>query len=531
MTGSNTMLRCAGASDVGHVRRNNEDAWYMDAERGIFLVVDGIGGEAAGEKAAEIAVDRIRARLERQTGTVEQRVREAIAMANNEILRASGGNPQWRGMACVLTLAVVDDGLATVGHVGDSRLYEIRHGAIRKITHDHSPIGAREDSGELSEMEAMFHPRRNEVFRDVGSEEHSPDDADFIDIVRVPIEDDAALLLCTDGLSDQVTAEYIRLLVERNAGDPSTAARQLIEAANIAAGKDNVTVVLVEGPKFLGSAEPAPRTGFHIGGAVALAAGALLVALLVAGILHTWQQSTLQSSKLAAAATAGPRVLLVDAPSDTPGSPAVSVSQVLAEAHPGDIVQFAAGREYRQPVRLKSGITFRGSQTGEAANGSCAILRLASGTAGPAVLADNVRDVRLQGLRILADPKSPIPQGILLIDSNVEIDDVQIEGATIGIELRGSSKLVMRASTIRDSLAEGLLASGPSSLWLSHNSFLHNHGSNLAARDGAQAWLTRNVFDKSTLKLPPELNMDDVRVQNFLLDAKPAAARLGATKP
>ena len=92
-----------GGSDPGRVRRNNEDAFHLDADRGIFLVVDGIGGQAAGEKAAEIAVERVRARLERQTGTAEQRIREAIAMANNEILRAARGNPEWKGMACVLT--------------------------------------------------------------------------------------------------------------------------------------------------------------------------------------------------------------------------------------------------------------------------------------------------------------------------------------------------------------------------------------------------------------------------------------------
>ena len=137
---------CAGASDPGRVRSNNEDAFHMDAERGIFLVVDGIGGQAAGEKAAEIAVGRVRARLERQTGTAEQRIREAIAMANNEILRAARANPEWEGMACVLTVAVLENGSAVVGHVGDSRLYQIRRGEIRKITHDHSPVGEREDN-------------------------------------------------------------------------------------------------------------------------------------------------------------------------------------------------------------------------------------------------------------------------------------------------------------------------------------------------------------------------------------------------
>src|SRR5579885_3574388 len=116
-----TQLRFSGASDPGRVRRNNEDAWHIDGERGIFLVVDGIGGQAAGEKAAQIAVERIRARLERQTGTAEERIREAITMANNEIFRAARLNPDWEGMACVLTVALVDGDSVVIGHVGDSR--------------------------------------------------------------------------------------------------------------------------------------------------------------------------------------------------------------------------------------------------------------------------------------------------------------------------------------------------------------------------------------------------------------------------
>src|SRR5882724_7103693 len=117
-------VNCAGDSNPGRVRRNNEDAWYMDPERGIFLVVDGIGGQAAGEKAAALAVGRVKARLERQTGTTEQRIREAITMANNEILQAAQGNPEWQGMACVLTVAVLENGSAVVGHVGDSRFVQ-----------------------------------------------------------------------------------------------------------------------------------------------------------------------------------------------------------------------------------------------------------------------------------------------------------------------------------------------------------------------------------------------------------------------
>src|SRR6185437_10218364 len=144
-----TRLRSAGRSDMGRVRKNNEDAFHIDPERGIFLVVDGIGGNNAGEKAAEIAVDIIRKRLERQTGATDQRVREAIALANNEIFRAAQSNPDWHGMACVLTVAVLENGDAVIGHVGDSRLYKVRLGGIRKVTPDHSPVGEREDNYEL----------------------------------------------------------------------------------------------------------------------------------------------------------------------------------------------------------------------------------------------------------------------------------------------------------------------------------------------------------------------------------------------
>src|SRR5580700_11998248 len=203
-------IRSAGESHVGMVRQNNEDRVYLDPDRGIFLVIDGIGGQAAGEKAADIAINLVRARLERQTGTTEERIREAITVANNEILREAAANPEWQGMACVLTVAVVDNGTATIGHVGDSRLYKIRRGEIRKCTHDHSPIGEREDNREISEAEAMRHPRRNEVYRDVGSEEHTPNDEDFIEVQRVPFEPDTALLLCSDGLSDQVESRVIQ---------------------------------------------------------------------------------------------------------------------------------------------------------------------------------------------------------------------------------------------------------------------------------------------------------------------------------
>ena len=121
---SGSKLRCGGDTHPGLVRSNNEDRIYCDPDRGIFLVIDGVGGQAAGEKAAEIALNVICNRLGRKTGTASERVREAIALANNEILRLAAGNPDWDGMACVLTVLVVEDGSAVAGHVGDTRLYE-----------------------------------------------------------------------------------------------------------------------------------------------------------------------------------------------------------------------------------------------------------------------------------------------------------------------------------------------------------------------------------------------------------------------
>ena len=219
-TKSETTWNAWGDTHPGKQRGNNEDRIHCDPKRGIFIVADGMGGEAAGEIAAENAVDFIQKRLRQETGTVARRIREAITAANNEIHRLAERKPEWHGMACVLTLAVIEDGIMHLGHVGDTRLYKVRGREIRKVTPDHSPVGRREDSGELTELEAMRHPRRNEVYRDIGSQPHKPEDDDFVEYLQVPFEADAAALLCSDGLSDMLTSSEILAAVERNAGNP-----------------------------------------------------------------------------------------------------------------------------------------------------------------------------------------------------------------------------------------------------------------------------------------------------------------------
>ncbi|HSU82823.1 MAG TPA: protein phosphatase 2C domain-containing protein, partial [Thermoanaerobaculia bacterium] len=241
-------------SDPGLARENNEDRVLCDPERGIYAVIDGVGGESGGEIAAQTATEILQARLSRRTTDASRLIREAIALANKQIWEKAQANPALAGMACVLTVAVVDDGQVTVGHVGDSRLYLLKSGQIKKITKDHSPVGSREDTGEISEAEAMAHPRRNEIFRDVGSAPHEPDEEGFIDVTQIRFEPDAALLICSDGLSDLVTSQAILSLVESNAANPKAAVQALIDAANQAGGKDNVSVVLVEGERFAAAA-------------------------------------------------------------------------------------------------------------------------------------------------------------------------------------------------------------------------------------------------------------------------------------
>ena len=197
-----TLWRAGSVSDPGLERSINEDRVLVDDTRGFFLVVDGLGGHAAGETAAETAIDIIGKELRTARIIDEAAIRKAITAANNEIFRLSDANASWRGMACVLTLAVAVGDQFLIGHVGDSRLYLFWNGKLQKVTLDHSPVGELEDSVKLSEDQAMHHPRRNEVFRDVGSFPHQPNDPRFIETKQIAFPPDAALLLCSDGLSD-----------------------------------------------------------------------------------------------------------------------------------------------------------------------------------------------------------------------------------------------------------------------------------------------------------------------------------------
>lgn len=455
------MLLSAEASDQGVVRGNNEDRVYSDDARGIYLVVDGMGGHAAGEKAAEIAVERVRDRLERLAGGPEQRVREAIALANNAIFEAAQTRPEWHGMACVLTVAVIEDSLATVGHVGDSRLYKLKPGAIEKITLDHSPVGEREDAGELTEAEAMAHPRRNEVFRDVGSRERTPDEPGFIDVVTVPVEPDSALLLCSDGLTDVVASERVREIVEENASDRFTAVQRLVDAANLG-GKDNVSVVLVEGERFAQSfARPAIVSAGEITEPLAARSerprrSAIRTVLIAAAALTVGALGGMFFEGMRDAGAA-PRVLFVAAPA--------RIAEAIDRAKAGDTVQIAPGL-YSESIVLKDGVNLAAQTARES--------RI-EGT----VSANHVH-ASVQGLAIFGQPV-----GIDLVDSSVSIEDCEITGSTeAGVRYQGSSTGRLASSDIRDNAGPGVMIGSDSAPVLEHDAIVGNGRAAGALRPG-----------------------------------------------
>ena len=179
--------RAGVASDPGLQRSDNEDRVFVDEAAGVFLVVDGVGGQAAGEKAAQSAAEAIARGMTEGDGSPEERVRLAITAANNEIFHLAQENDQWRGMACVLTLAFAHDEHITVGHVGDSRLYLVWDGKLRKLTPDHSPVGEQDDRAGLRRKAAL--PRhvscpRDDEIRHPGIE---PQRRQHFDLAPLPV--------------------------------------------------------------------------------------------------------------------------------------------------------------------------------------------------------------------------------------------------------------------------------------------------------------------------------------------------------
>lgn len=554
------MLAAAGRTDPGTEREVNEDRFHVDVARGIFAVIDGVGGQAAGGRAADVAVSLVRERLERETGPVADRIREAIAVANNEIHRLASTRAEWEGMACVLTIAVVNDGTATIGHVGDTRLYQIGVASIEKITRDHSPVGEREDAGELTELQAMRHPRRNEVYRDVGSERHAPGDADFIDVDEIAFGPDTALLLCTDGLSDLVDSSSIARIVAERAGDPDAVVSALIEAANAAGGKDNVTVVYVEGERFAQGWRPFARRPVATGDPLrdrinAAREGARVQDAGPAPARTRRPFVTFAVVALLALVTAGalwragyrlpwPALPWLETPPQSEAPPAVadvqivqpggSIADAIRNAEPDSEILVEPG-EYREPLMLKDRVRL----VSRVPRG--VVLRLPAavpdGATLPAILATGLSRAELVGFRIVGDAATPLGVGVRVETSAVSLVDVEVTGATrAAIEFSGPGSAVLLGSDIHDNPGVALWLHDGAAPRIAHNVFARNGTSersvgplNLTGNAGVR--FTGNVFHG--LSLAAFAGLDNptrlaIQNENWFVPVSPRRTTRGA---
>ena len=248
-----SLLQRAGQTDIGRNRQDNQDTFIdsplWSANRALLVVIDGVGGYAGGAQAASLAREAIRQYMATQNGHTLTMLCEAVVHANNQIVRQREQNPALNRMCCVLTAAIADVQTGTVQyvHVGDTRLYRFRQQQLEKLTHDHSLVGVREDANQLTELEAMQHPRRNEILRDVGSALHRVDDAGFLESGETDFAPGDTLLLCSDGLTDMLTRQQlVDVLSQATSVEEQVA--QLIHLANEAGGQDNITVVLARYP-------------------------------------------------------------------------------------------------------------------------------------------------------------------------------------------------------------------------------------------------------------------------------------------
>ena len=247
-----TRLRSGSATDVGRVRTSNQDVALEDPD--LFAVADGMGGHVGGEVAARVAVDSLRAAFQRQP-TVEG-LRRAVAEANRAVWSHGQTESELRGMGTTLTATALVEETAgrqviALANVGDSRAYVFSKGQVIQVTADHSLAEEKVRQGQLTEAEAAVHPHRHILTRALGVSS----DVD-VDLWELHLRDGDRILLCSDGLTNEIGDERIGQVLG-TVKDPTAAAQELVKAALDHGGSDNITCVVVDVVDIVGAGSPA----------------------------------------------------------------------------------------------------------------------------------------------------------------------------------------------------------------------------------------------------------------------------------
>lgn len=234
-------MKFTAITDIGSVRKNNEDCYYIPVSNGPFILADGMGGHLAGERASGIAVETIAkifdgANINSKEELVELMVKSAKE-ANREIYIHSDEESS-RGMGTTLTMAYVYEDILYYVNIGDSRIYEIDEDIVQ-LSKDDSFVNYLIDMGEITEEEALVHPKRNVLTKALGTSENLE-----VEVGQVSAKVGKKFLLCSDGLTNMVKNEEIRDIVKDN--ELENAAELLLDKAISNGGIDNITIIIIE---------------------------------------------------------------------------------------------------------------------------------------------------------------------------------------------------------------------------------------------------------------------------------------------
>ncbi|HSE40266.1 MAG TPA: protein phosphatase 2C domain-containing protein [Acidobacteriota bacterium] len=239
-------MRAAALSNVGLTRSKNEDAYWCDQERGVFIVADGIGSQLAGEVASGAAVEVISAELTLAVDLglkdtqLSDAMFESFREAAEEIFNRSKESEDYSGMACSAIAAVFQDGNCVLAHAGDSRAYLFSENSLHQITVDDTPVAVLVKRGYLLPEKARSHHLKNVLTKSIGSKPTVE-----ANLTRFPVKIDEKILLCSDGLWAMLSLEEMNEILRENP-EPEEACRELIAAARSHGGQDNITAILIQ---------------------------------------------------------------------------------------------------------------------------------------------------------------------------------------------------------------------------------------------------------------------------------------------